>query len=70
METSQTTVQTPDQVLVRIDTIIHELYELRSLVVRERPLPIPGLSSELFGVLGQGTWDEYDLDLDWQRFNG
>ena len=69
METSQTTVQTPDQVLVRIDTIIHELYELRSLVVRERALPVPGLSYELFGVLGQGTWDEYDLDLDWQRFD-
>jgi hypothetical protein len=68
METVQTTTQTPNMVLARIDAIIHELYELRSLVVRERPLPVPDLAYELFGVLGQGAWDEYDLDLDWQRF--
>ena len=69
METAQPTTQTSNMVLSRIDAIIHELYELRGLVVREQPLPIPDLSHELYGVLGRGTWGEYDLDLDWQRFN-
>lgn len=70
METAQTTAQTPDFVLARIDAIIRELYELRGLVTHERPLsPHLGLSYELYGALGQGTWDEYDLNLDWQRFN-
>jgi hypothetical protein len=29
----------------------------------------PGLTEELFGVAGKGTWDAYDLDLDWKRFS-
>ena len=26
------------------------------------------LAAELFGSLGWGSWDEYDPDLDWKRF--
>ncbi len=55
----------PQTVLERIDTIIWELQELRQAVsVQIRPVK-RGLTAQLYGALGQGTWDEYDLRLDW-----
>ena len=55
-------------IVQRIDTIIQALQELRQVVLAQKPSPNRGLASQLYGVLGQGTWDEYDSDLDWQRF--
>jgi hypothetical protein len=65
---------TEEAILERIDTISREL--------RELPGPAPGplvatpqarqsaenLAEELFGILGQGSWDEYDEQLDSKRF--
>jgi hypothetical protein len=28
-----------------------------------------GLTQELFGAAGNGSRDEYDMDLDWKRFS-
>ena len=59
----------PETILQRIDTIIRELEALRKMVVHTRIEPLTGnLTQQLYGVLGRGTWDEYDLELDWQRF--
>ncbi len=56
-------------ILQRIDAIMHELQELRAALLWQRSeTPAAGKAQELFGALGQGTWDEYDPDLDWQRF--
>jgi hypothetical protein len=69
------TIQTNDpsaaMILQRIDAIIAELQLLRRQVVTIRPsAPLPlNLVDELAGSLGQGTWDEYDLQLDWERFD-
>ena len=53
----------------QIDAIIHELETLRAVVVTTLfETAAPNLTQQLFGVLGQGTWAEYDPDLDWQRF--
>jgi len=56
-------------ILRRLDTIMRELEELRKMVLHAEHEPMPGdLAGQLFGVLGRGSWDEYDLDLEWQRF--
>ena len=61
--------QTPDAIVQRIDAIIIELEALRETITRAQVKhPTEDLAQELFGVLGQGSWDEYGLDLDWQRF--
>jgi hypothetical protein len=67
------TVQTHDQsaemVLERIDAIMHELGELRRMILRVQIKPAPeNLAQQLYGALGQGSWEEYDQHLDWQRF--
>ena len=54
--------------LERIDTIARELEELRKAVWLQAQLPDRNLANRLYGALGQGSWDEYDLELDWQRF--
>lgn len=58
------------QLIKQIDAIIPELLALRrQLTAAVTPSAEPhGLSAALYGALGQGTWDEYDLDLDWVRF--
>ena len=58
------------QIVTQIDAIIPELLALRRrLTVAPPPSAEPGgLTAALYGVLGQGTWDEYDIDLDWTRF--
>jgi len=56
-------------ILRRIDAIIRELELLRSLVsASETQQPTEDLAQKLFGILGHGNWEEYDLKLDWQRF--
>ena len=37
--------------------------------VTRKPTVPPNLVDQLFGALGHGTWEEYDLDLDWKRFS-
>jgi hypothetical protein len=66
----QTFNQSPEIILQRIDAIIHELQALRQVVARAQ-VDSPGddLAQQLYGVLGQGDWSEYDKDLDWQRFD-
>ena len=68
METAYPFGDTPEAVVTRIDAIIQELQALRELVAREVSSPTDDLTEQLFGALGQGTWDEYDPDLDWIRF--
>jgi hypothetical protein len=62
-------VQQPtDRILERIDAIIQELQELRQEVMtRDRPSE-KNLAAQLYAAWGQGTWNEYDPHLDWQRF--
>lgn len=55
--------------LERIDAIARELEELRKVVWLQAQLPERNLTNRLYGALGQGSWDEYDLELDWQRFS-
>jgi hypothetical protein len=55
--------------LERIDAIARELEELRKAVWLQTQLPERNLTNRLYGALGQGSWDEYDLELDWQRFS-
>jgi hypothetical protein len=57
-----------DLILKRIDAIIQELQELRQIVLVQEHVADGNLTAQLYSALGQGTWDEYDLDLDWQRF--
>jgi hypothetical protein len=59
------------QVITRIDAIIHELEALRrqlQLAAHPKTTVPTGITEELFGAAGQGTRDEYDLNLDWARF--
>jgi predicted transcriptional regulator len=64
--TIQTRDQSPEAILQRIDTIMRELGELRQMVLRIQSEPAAGnLAQQLYGVLGQGTWEEYDMQLDW-----
>lgn len=68
MNASYDVQPSPELVLERLDTIIRELQELRQVVlIRNRPAE-ENVTAQLYGALGQGTWDEYDLHLDWQRF--
>lgn len=63
-----TDVSNPQQIAERIDGIIRELEQLRRQLVKPVDRPAQGLTDQLFGALGHGAWREYDLDLDWQRF--
>lgn len=59
---------TPETIIKKIDAILYELQELRrTILVQTRPSD-GNLAEQLYGVLGRGTWDEYDRQLDWQRF--
>ncbi|MBN1582628.1 MAG: hypothetical protein JXA89_18100 [Anaerolineae bacterium] len=68
LDPMQKTQETPDLILRRIDAIIQELQELRQVVLVQERSSEAKLATQLYGALGQGTWDEYDPDLDWQRF--
>jgi len=57
------------EMLKRIDEMIRELQVMREqLSITPKPPQPGGLTQQLFGALGHGTWDEYDMDLDWKRF--
>ena len=59
---------TPQAIIKRIDAIIDELQGLRqTILVQTRPTN-GNLTEQLYGALGQGSWEEYDPQLDWQRF--
>jgi hypothetical protein len=59
----------PEAILQHLEAIIHELETLRQAILAAQVKPdSDNLAQKLFGVLGQGTWAEYDLDLDWHRF--
>ena len=63
--------QSPELILKRIDAIIAELQALRQQVVALETRSEPtsrDIVDALAGSLGQGTWDEYDKFLDWERF--
>jgi hypothetical protein len=72
MNTLSTVQVSPEALLQRIDAIMRELQELRRLVVAESPPQAephgPGLVAQLAGCLGQGSWDEYEDDIEWERF--
>jgi hypothetical protein len=55
-------------ILEKIDTIAQELQELRKAIQSQIRPPAQNLAEHLFGALGQGSWDEYDLHVDWHRF--
>ena len=59
-----------ETILRRIDDIIQELEALRKMV-RHTAVDhqTDVLVQQLYGALGQGNWDEYDVNLDWQRFD-
>jgi len=62
----------PEALLQRIDAIMRELQELRQLVIAQ-PLfqgkpQEPDLVAQLSGCLGQGSWKEYEDDIEWERF--
>lgn len=64
------TMQIPTEtVLTRIDAIIEELQWLRQAVLAtDKPSAPTNIIDELAGSLGKGSWEEYDLQLDWERF--
>lgn len=57
------------QMLKRIDEMLGELEWMRRQLIPPQPTTVPGLTDMLFGAAGHGTWEEYDLDLDWKRFS-
>ncbi|HEX8682521.1 MAG TPA: hypothetical protein VF707_09430 [Ardenticatenaceae bacterium] len=59
-----------EAIVQRIDAILQELAELRRMVIQSQAYPQgKNLAERLYGSAGQGTWDEYDPDLDWKRFS-
>jgi hypothetical protein len=59
---------TPETIVRKIDAILSELEDLRRAIL-EQSLRNDGNSTDrLYGALGHGSWEEYDRDLDWQRF--
>ena len=60
---------TAETLLERIDAIAHELEELRQAVLVQVRPPDQNLANQLYGALGQGSWEEYDPQLDWHRFS-
>ncbi len=57
-------------VIERIDAMIRELQAMRrELATSPKTEPESNIVGELFGAAGKGTWDEYDMNLDWMRFS-
>ena len=68
---AQLTVEVSSEVLIqRIDAIMRELQELRRLVSSQPRLQETDsdIVSQLAGCLGQGSWDEYEDDIELERF--
>jgi hypothetical protein len=54
-------------ILQRLDLIMQELRELRHIV--ESPQPVAtGLTERLLGALGAESLEDYNYNLDWERF--
>lgn len=71
---AQPTVQIPADVLLqRIDAMMRELLGLRQLVAAQVALQAhprePNLVAQLVGCLGQGSWEEYQDDIEWEQFS-
>ena len=58
-----------DAILRRIDSVMLELRELRQAVLTQQHPPAQNLAAELYGSWGQGAWEEYQPDVEWQRFS-
>lgn len=56
-----------EKLLQQIDTLIRDLQHLRAQLGAPFS-PTPSKVSDLFGKLGRGCWQEYDLDMEWERF--
>jgi len=69
MDTARETRVSSEAVLERIDAILRELLELRQTVVAQGRVARGDMATELFGALGRGRWEEYDLGLDCRRFD-
>jgi hypothetical protein len=69
VDSLQETQLPSEAVLERIDGILRDLIELRQTVVAQGRVAQGNLATDLFGALGRGSWDEYSLELDWQRFD-
>jgi hypothetical protein len=63
MDTVRDVEQPTEAVLERIDAILRDLLELRQTVAAQGRAARGNLAKELFGALGRGTWEEYNLDL-------
>ena len=48
----------PETVVKGIDSILYELQELRWSILEKAQHSEGNLAEELYGALGQGTWDE------------
>jgi len=60
------------EIMAQIDAIVPELLALRRRLNAALPAPVAAprnLTAKLYGALGHGDWDEYDMDLDWVRFD-
>jgi hypothetical protein len=66
---AQTEPDPLDAILKRIDCIVLELQELRQAVLTQKQPSDRDLVAELYGSWGQGTWEELEPDIDWQRFS-
>ncbi|MBI5300522.1 MAG: hypothetical protein HY868_00180 [Chloroflexi bacterium] len=60
---------TTRQAIVRIDAMMRELQVMRRELTLPKAKATTSITNELFGALGKGTMDEYDMDLDWKRFS-
>lgn len=58
----------PESLLQRIDAMMRELQEMRRLLLNQAQQPEEGLVEQLWGALGEGNWDEYQENLDAERF--
>jgi hypothetical protein len=70
---AQQTVQIPADVLIqRIDAMTRELLDLRRLILAQTApqdqAHASDLVAQLAGALGQGSWEEYEDDVEWERF--
>jgi hypothetical protein len=65
MEKAHPSAIQPEAVVACIDAFIQELQALRELAAQGTVSSKDNLPEQLFGALGQGTWDEYDLGADW-----
>jgi hypothetical protein len=55
---------TPETIVKRIDAILLELQELRRAILVQSQPRNANLAEQLYGALGQGSWNEYDSDFD------